>query len=195
MSQRTWRRSAATLIAAAVALLGGALAVAPAHADGPAPYLFAASEVGLAVPDDGDGQVSWGLDTQDSTIHDVHVTVDITGITSFASTSDDYCVSGLCTFDRGDVGTNGTGGIVDIKAKPNAELGATGTAVITGTASDVTLAPYKVKVTVGQVGLVVDGIKQIDDAKPGSTLTAPRSRCATSPPRWSPATSTSCPPR
>ncbi|MGW6740043.1 hypothetical protein ACWGDX_04705 [Streptomyces sp. NPDC055025] len=174
MSIRTWRRWAATLTAAAVTLLGGALATGPAHADGgSAPYLFAAPAVGLAVPDDGEGQVSWGLDSNGSTLQDVRVTVDITGISSFTSTSNDFCVNGLCAFDRGDVDENGTGGIVDIKAKPEAALGTSGTAVITGTASGKALAPFTVKVTVGAVGLVVNSIKQIDDAKPGSTLTAP----------------------
>lgn len=174
MSIRTWRRLAATLAAAAVTLLGGALTTGSAHADGgSAPYLFAAPEVGLAVPDDGEGQVSWGLDSKGSTLQDVHVTVDITGISSFAGTSDDYCVNGLCVFDRGDVDEYGTGGVVDIKAKPTAELGTSGTAVITGTASGKTLAPFTVKVTVGAVGLVVNTIEQIDDAEPGSTLTTP----------------------
>ncbi|MFE1961300.1 hypothetical protein [Streptomyces sp. NPDC059479] len=174
MSIRTWRRLAAALTAAAVTLLGGALTTGSAHADGgSAPYLFAASAVGLAVPDDGEGQVSWGLDSKGSTLQDVQVTVDITGISSFASTSDDFCVNGLCTFDRGDVDENGTGGIVNIKAKPNAELGTSGTAVIIGTASGETLAPFTVKVTVGAVDLVVNTIKHIDNAKPGSTLTAP----------------------
>lgn len=174
MSTRIWRRWAVTLAAAAVTMLGGALTTASAHADsGSAPYLFATSPVGLAVPDDGEGQVSWGLDSKGSTLQDVHVTVDITGISSFAGSSNDFCVNGLCTFDRGDVGEHGTGGVVDIKAKPTAELGTSGTAVITGTASGETLAPFTVKVTVGAVDLVVNAIEQIDDAKPGSTLTAP----------------------
>ncbi|WP_202232583.1 hypothetical protein [Actinacidiphila reveromycinica] len=174
MSTHRWRRWAATLAAAAVTLVGGALATGPAHADeGSAPYLFAGTPVGLAVPDDGDGQVSWGLDSQGATLHDVHVTVDITGISSFATSSDDYCAGGLCTFDRGDVGPSGTGGIVDIRALPGAALGAGGTAVITATAAGVTFAPFTVKVTVGRVDLVVDTLQRIDDAAPGSTLTEP----------------------
>jgi Domain of unknown function DUF11 len=174
MSTRIWRQWAATLAAVAVTLLGGALTTGSAHADdGSAPFLFAGTPVGLAVPDDGDGQVSWGLDSKGGTLHDVHVTVDITGISSFATSPDDLCVNGLCTFDRGDVGPNGTGGIVDIRTKPDAELGASGTAVITGTASGVTLAPFTVKVSVGRVDLVVNSLKRIDGAKPGSTLTAP----------------------
>ncbi|MFJ2958463.1 hypothetical protein [Streptomyces sp. NPDC087270] len=174
MSSRIWRRWAATLAAMAVTLFGGALTTGSAHADdGSAPTLSARTPVGLAVPDDGEGQVSWGLDSKGSTLHDVRVTVDITGISSFATTTDDYCVNGLCTFPGGDVGPHGTGGIVDISAKPDAKLGASGTAVINATASGVTIAPFTVKVSVGSVDLAVNSLPQIDHVKPGTTLTKP----------------------
>lgn len=174
MSTHIWRRGAAALTAAAVTLLGGALTTGSAHADGgSAPTLFARTPEALAVPDNGDGQVSWGLDGNGTALDDVHVTVDITGISSFATTSDDYCVSGLCTFDIGDVSGNSTGGIVDIKAKPDAKLGTSGTAVISGTVSGQALAPFTVEVSVGQVDLIVGGLKNNADAEPGSTLTAP----------------------
>jgi len=175
MSRHTWRRRAATLTACAVTALGGATAAGSAHADGgPVLQMTAASaQVGLAVPPDGDGQVSWGLDTQGNTIHDLKVTVDITGISSFVDTPDDYCVDGLCTWHFDEVGEHGTGSLVDISPKAGAKLGSTGTAVISGTASDATIKPFDVQVTVGQVGLVVNGIPKVDDAKPGSTITAP----------------------
>jgi LPXTG-motif cell wall-anchored protein len=174
MRNRTWRRWAAATAAAAAALLGGALTAVPAHADtGPTLQLTATNPVGLAVPPDDEGQISWGLDTQGDTIHDVSVTVDITGISSFADTSDGYCTAGLCTFTHDEVDGHGTGGIVDIKAKSGAHLGDTGTAVITGTASDATLKSYTVKVTVGQVGLVVGARTQLEDVTPGGTVSAP----------------------
>ncbi len=174
MSPNTWRRWGATLTACAVTALGGALAAGPAHADdNPTLQLSGSPQVGLAVPSDGDGQVGWGLDTQGHTIHDVHVTVDITGISSFVDTTDDYCVSGLCTWNHDEVDGNGTGGLVDVTPKSGAPLGTTGTAVISGTASDATLQSFTVQVTVGKVGLTVGNTKEIDDAKPGSTLTAP----------------------
>ncbi|WP_328465597.1 hypothetical protein [Streptomyces sp. NBC_00448] len=174
MSSRIWRRWAATLAAMAVTLFGGALTTGSAHADdGSAPTLSARTPVGLAVPDDGDGQVSWGLDSKGSTLHDVRVTVDITGISSFVTSPDHYCVDDVCTFDIGDVGANGTGGIVDIRTKPGAALGDSGTAVITATASGVTIAPFTVKVSVGAVDLVVHTLAQTENVKPGTTLTKP----------------------
>lgn len=174
MSTHIGRRWAAVVAAMAVTLLGGALTTGSAHADdGSAPSLSARTPEALAVPDDGDGQVSWGLDSKGSTLHDVHVTVDITGISSFATSRDDYCVNGLCTFDIGDVGANGTGGIVDIAPKPDAKLGSSGTAVITATASGVTIAPFTVKVSVGSVDLTVNRLDEIDKVAPGSTLTEP----------------------
>jgi LPXTG-motif cell wall-anchored protein len=173
MSQRTWRRWAATLAATAVTLLGGALGGAAAHADGGPTFQLNASDVGLAVPSDGDGQISWGLDTKGATIHDVKITVDLTGISAFADSRDSFCVDGLCTWDPTDVGPNGTGGVLDIAPKAGAALGTKGTAVITGTSSDATILKEDVTVTVGAVDLLVDGIKRIDDATPGSTLTAP----------------------
>jgi len=121
MSTHIWRRGAAALTAAAAMLLGGALTTGSAHADGgSAPTFFARTPEALAVPDNGDGQVSWGLDGNGSPLDDVHVTVDITG-----------------------------------------------------TVSGQKLAPFTVDVSVGRVDLVVNGLKNIDDAKPGSTLTAP----------------------
>lgn len=174
MSPTTWRRWSAALTACAVTALGGALAAGPAHADaGPTLQLSGNSQVGLAVPSDNDGQVGWALDTQGHTVHDLHVTVDITGISSFVSTTDDYCVNGLCTWNHDEVDEHGTGGLVDIAPKPDAKLGATGTAVVSATASDATIQSFTVQVTVGKVGLTVGNLKEIDDAKPGSTLTAP----------------------
>lgn len=173
MSKRTWHRWAAALAASAVTLLGGALTTAPAHAADPPTLQLTASDVGLAVPSDGDGQISWGLDTKGATIHNVHVTLDITGISSIAQTPDDNCVNNLCTWNDDEVGSNGTGGLIDLAAKPGAALGSTGTAVLTGTSTDATLLKKTVTVTVGAVGLIVDQRKEIDDVKPGSTFTAP----------------------
>jgi LPXTG-motif cell wall-anchored protein len=169
------RRTGRAALAAAAAAAAAVVPAARAHAaDLPVLQLTARAPVALHVPPDPDDQISWGLDTQGHTVHDLHVTVDITGISGFATSSDDSCSAGLCTWDESEVGGNGTGGVLDLQAKKGAALGATGTAVITGTAADATLKSYTVQVTVGSVDLVVGGAPaEVDDAKPGSTISAP----------------------
>jgi LPXTG-motif cell wall-anchored protein len=179
MQKQTWRRWAATTTACAVAVLGVALAGVPAHAEpasGPVLALSVAGDrVGLPEPaDPGDApQISWGLNTPaGTTVKDVHVTLDVSGITSFADVGSP-CAGDTCVWDRGDVSNGGTGGLVDVNAKPGVPLGTTGEAVLSGTAADATITGLTVRVTVGVVGLVVDALPQTDHAKPGSTLDAP----------------------
>ena len=181
MNRRTWRRWAATLAATAAALLGAALATAPAHADpasGPVlTFDVTQNPLGLQQPADPNdwGEINWGLTNgaDGGTAKDVQVTIDVTGITSFADVRGN-CTDGLCTFPVRDIAADGqTGSLLDVNAKPGAKLGSTGTAKLLGTSSNGTVVPMDVTVTVGNIGLDVNFSKQVDGAKPGSTLTAP----------------------
>ncbi|WP_435177414.1 LPXTG cell wall anchor domain-containing protein [Actinacidiphila sp. bgisy145] len=174
----TWRRSAAALTAAALALLGAVAVQAPARAaDGPTlPLVVQSTSVGLPQPDDsGDPpQISWSLAPPSSgpTVTDVVVSLDLSGISSFATADSGY-PDDTVTWERGDLGVGGTGGLVDLHAKPDAPLGSTGTAVLSGTADNATITPITVRVTVGAVGLVVNKLAKVGHAKPGDHLTAP----------------------
>jgi hypothetical protein len=179
MTKRTWHRWVATAAACAVALLGGALAGVPAHADptgGPTLALTVAQDR-LGLPrfgEHGDApRISWGLDAPaGTTVDDVHVTLDVSDLTSFADLGSP-CVGDTCVWDQGEVSNGGTGGFVDVSAKLGVRLGTTGVAVLSGTASDATIAGVAVRVTVGAVGLVVDALPKTDHATPGGVLNAP----------------------
>lgn len=177
MSHQTWRRWVATAAAWAAVLLGGALAAAPAaHADDPTIHLVVQNtQVGLPQPADPSDapQIGWSLiGPGGATVKDVDVTLDVSGITSFADLGTP-CQGDTCDWDRGDIGVGGTGGFAEVNAKPDAPLGSTGTAVLSGTASDATITGVTVQVTVGTVGLVVNTLPRTDHAEPGSTLDLP----------------------
>ncbi|BBA97736.1 hypothetical protein RVR_3623 [Actinacidiphila reveromycinica] len=173
-----WRRSAAALTAAAVALLGAAVVQAPAQAaDGPAlPLVVQSTSVGLPQPDDsGDPpQISWSLAPPSSgpTVTDVVVSLDLSGISSFA-TADSGSPGDVVTWKDAELGVGGTGGLVELTAKAGVPLGTTGTAVLSGTADNATITPVTVRVTVGAVGLVVNKLAKVGHAKPGDHLDAP----------------------
>lgn len=181
MSRHTRRRWAAAPAACAIALLGVPLAAGPAHAvpaDGPVLRL-AVDSADIGIPRQSDGsdaaRLGWSLagPGDGRTAEDVDITLDISGITSFADV-DGPCVEDGCEWDAGDVGGGGTGGSVSLGAKPGVALGTTGTAVLSGTSSNATLAgPVTLRVTVGAVGLVVDPLPRTEHAKPGTTLDAP----------------------
>jgi LPXTG-motif cell wall-anchored protein len=179
MSQHTWRRWGAAVAACAAALLGGALTAGPAHAAPPSgknlQLVVQSRDVGLPQPADPSDppQISWSLAAPDgSTVNDVDVSLDVSGITSFADAGSP-CQGDTCEWDRGDIGTGGTGGLVELNAKAGVPLGTTGTAELTATASNATITGVEVRVTVGVVGLVMNKLPQTDHAKPGSTLNAP----------------------
>lgn len=173
-----WRRSAAALTAFAVALLGAAAAQAPAHAaDGPTlSFTLQKTSVGVPQPDDsGDPpQISWALAPPKSgpTVTNVVVSLDLSGISSFVTADDGY-PDDTATWKSAELGVGGAGGLVDLHAKPDAALGTTGTAVLSGTADNATITPVTVRVTIGAVGLVVNDLAKVDHAKPGDSLNAP----------------------
>lgn len=176
-NRHTWRRWAAAVAACAAAVLGGTSAV-PAQAEpagGQSLHLVVDQRVGLPQPADRQDppQISWSLVAPDgSTVKDVDVSLDVSGITSFADAGSP-CQGGTCVWHRGDIGASGTGGLVELNAKPGVPPGTTGTAVLTGTASNATIDRVEITVTVGVVGLVVGPVPPTGHAVPGSTLDAP----------------------
>jgi hypothetical protein len=192
MSPRSWRRwsaaPTATLTACALALLGAALAGTPAQAapagpsaaqDGPAlHFTVARDQVGLPQPaDPGDApQISWGLegDADGGTAKDVVVSIDVSGISSFADVSGADCVADVCSWRPQDIAPDGfAGGLLEMNAKASAPLGTNGTAKLYATSSNATVTEVPVKVSVGTVGLVLNALPDVDGAKPRTTLDAP----------------------
>ncbi|SEG93672.1 hypothetical protein SAMN05216223_12847 [Actinacidiphila yanglinensis] len=173
----TRRRPAAALTACAVALLG-AVAVEPsarAATQPTLPLVAVSTDVGLpqpATPDDPP-QISWSLAApgDGTAVTDVDVTLDVSGISSFADDGG-QCRNDVCEWKTAALGVGGTGGLVELNAKAGVPLGTTGTAVLSGTAQGAALTPVTVKVTVGRVGLVVNDLPPVGHATPGSTLDA-----------------------
>ncbi|MFE4060876.1 hypothetical protein ACFXP3_32050 [Streptomyces sp. NPDC059096] len=129
----------------------------------------------LVYPDDP-AQISWGLpgDPDGGTARDVVVTLDVSGISAFADFSGISCSDDLCSWPVRDIEADGfSGGLLEVMAKPDAPLGTTGTARLTATSSNGTIAPLTVQVTVGTMDLVVNRLPQKNGAQPGSSLEAP----------------------
>ncbi|MFE2937924.1 hypothetical protein ACFXKG_02450 [Streptomyces sp. NPDC059255] len=182
-------RRFAALTAIAVALLGVGLGGAPAQAEpsgGSAaqygPELnFTVSRDKIGVPQPlvypGDpAQISWGLpgDPDGGTAKDVVVTIDVSGISAFADVRGVSCRENLCSWPVRDIEADGfAGGLLEVLAKPDAPLRTTGTARLTATSSNATIAPLTVQVTVGTIELVVNRLPQKDGAEPGTSLAAP----------------------
>ncbi|MFC9428847.1 hypothetical protein [Streptomyces sp. NPDC056987] len=182
-------RRFAALTAIAVALLGVGLGGAPAQAEpsgssaaryGPE-LNFTVSRDKVDVPQPlvypGDpAQISWGLpgDPDGGTAKDVVVTIDVSGISAFADVKGISCRENLCSWPVRDIEADGfAGGVMEVLAKPDAPLGTTGTARLTATSSNATIAPLTVQVTVGTMELVVNRLPQKDGAEPGTSLAAP----------------------
>ncbi|MEV7866425.1 hypothetical protein AB0P17_10045 [Streptomyces sp. NPDC088124] len=183
------RRRSAALTAIAVALLGVGLVGAPAQAEpsdsGAAQYgpelnfTVARDKIGLPQPlvyPNDPAQIGWGLpgDPDGGTAKDVVVTIDVSGISEFADVQGVRCAENLCSWPVRDVEADGfTGGLLELLAKPDAPLGTTGTARLTATSSNATIAPLTVQVTVGTMELVVNHLPPKDGAEPGTSLGAP----------------------
>ncbi|MEV8394667.1 MULTISPECIES: hypothetical protein [unclassified Streptomyces] len=203
MSLLSRRRWPGTPITVGAALLGALLVGAPAQADpagpsgpsgpsGPAqstsaraaqadrPVLkfhVARNEVGLPQPAEGDPpQISWGVpgDPGGGTAKDVVVKIDVSGISAFTDVLGSGCPDDVCARPVGDIAPDDyEGGLIELRAKPGAALGTTGTARVYATSSNATVIDTTVKVTVGAVDLVVSHLPDTETARPGSTLDAP----------------------
>ncbi|MFE3826970.1 hypothetical protein [Streptomyces sp. NPDC059092] len=177
------------MTAIAVALLGVGLIGAPAQAEPSAgsaaqhgPELnFTVTRDKIGVPQPlvypGDpAQIGWGLpgDPDGGTARDVVVTIDVSGISAFADVSGFGCSGNLCSWPVRDIEADGfSGGFLELMAKPDAPLGTTGTARLTATSSNATIAPLTVQVTIGTMELVVNRLPQKNGAQPGTSLQAP----------------------
>jgi hypothetical protein len=161
-------------------LFGAVLTGMPAAhaADDPTlPLVVNATDVRLPPAGSGDPhRISWSLaPPSGGTADDVHVTLDLSGISSFA-TGQGPCEDDVCAWSADELDADGMGGTVDLDAAPDAPPGTTGTAVLSGTAADATITPVTVHVTVGPAGTVqleVGGLPPVSHAKPGSTVDAP----------------------
>lgn len=183
MFRRPRVRRAVLLAPLVTALVGGTMVVSSAQADegsgrGAAeqPVVTVTvieDDLGLPVPSSpGDPTyVNWGMQkTGDGPAKDVVITMDLTGISDFATTERD-CPGSICTFTPGDVSDpDNAGGILPLNAKPGAELGSTGEVKISGTSSNGTVVGPTVKVTAGKAELVVNEPKDTAGVQPGSTV-------------------------
>ncbi|MEE1800714.1 hypothetical protein PUR57_18895 [Streptomyces sp. JV176] len=183
------RRRFGALTAIAVALLGVGLIGAPAQAEPSGSsaarhspelnFTVSRDKIGLPQPlvYPGDpAQIGWGLpgDPDGGTAEDVVVTIDVSGISAFADVMGVSCPGNLCSWPVRDIEADGfAGGLLELLAKPDAPLGTTGTARLTATSSNATIASLTVQVTVGTVELVVNRLPQKDGAEPGTSLEAP----------------------
>ncbi|WEH42463.1 hypothetical protein [Streptomyces sp. AM 2-1-1] len=175
-----FRRSWPAALTAALTVVLGTVVVSPsAHAED-APTLklsVARSEVGLPLPPypEDSQQISWGVENTaaDVAAEDVVVSFDISGVSAFAD-FDSTCVDDLCAWDPKEIVPGDEArGLLDLDAKPDAALGATGTVRFFVTSSNAAPAEMTVKVTVGALGLGVTRIPDLKGAEPGSTLDAP----------------------
>ncbi|MER8068854.1 hypothetical protein ABTZ59_11255 [Streptomyces sp. NPDC094034] len=134
-------------------------------------------EVGLPQPAESDPpQISWGVpgDPEGGTAKDVVVKIDVSGISAFTDVLGSGCPDDECAWPVGDIAPDGyAGGLIEMRAKPGAALGTTGTARVYATSSNATVIDTTVKVTVGAVALVVSRLPDTETARPGSTLDAP----------------------
>ncbi|MEV6425533.1 LPXTG cell wall anchor domain-containing protein [Streptomyces sp. NPDC051662] len=149
-----------------------------AQADRPVlKFHVAQNEVGLPQPAESDPpQISWGVpgDPDGGTAKDVVVKIDVSGISAFTDILGSGCPGDVCARPVGDIAPDGfEGGLIEMRAKPGAALGTTGTARVYATSSNATVIGTTVKVTVGAVALVVSRFPDTDTAVPGSTLDAP----------------------
>ncbi|MFE4368638.1 hypothetical protein ACFRMN_10390 [Streptomyces sp. NPDC056835] len=198
MSLPSRRRWSTAPTAVAVVLLGAVLIGTPAQADpsrsspppgtsGPGPvakadrpvlkFHVARNEVGLPQPAESDPpQISWGLpgDPGGGTAKDVVVKIDVSGISAFTEILGSGCPGDVCARPVGDIAPDGfEGGLIELRAKPGAALGTTGTARVYATSSNATVIDTTVKVTVGAVNLALNTIPRVEGAEPGSAIDAP----------------------
>ncbi|SFE75886.1 hypothetical protein SAMN05216251_10593 [Actinacidiphila alni] len=172
-----WRRSTAAPAVGAAVLFGLAVFAGPVRAaDEPVLPLIALSTVGLPQPTDPFHlpQIDWRVDSDDdnTAVTNIDVTLDMSGISSFADvTPSTVCTGYTCEWKQ-PVLHFGAGGLAELAAKPGAEVGDSGTAVLSGTADGATLTPTTVKVTVGKVALVVNQLPKTEHSTPGDTLDA-----------------------
>ncbi len=180
MTHHARRRIAATLTAGAIAVLGPAAAVAPAHADAPGGDVVTLaatnSPLRIAIPSDDDDELMISIERDSSgPVHDLKITADLSGIASFATAARPAeCTGETCTVtdqktmtDKGD-----TAGLL-LSAKPGATPGSTGTVVFSGTSSDGTVNSVTATVVAGKPDIVVGSLDDHATAKPDSTVDYP----------------------
>lgn len=183
MFRRSRVRRAVILAPLITALVGGTLLVSSAQADqgsgsdaAEQPVVTVTvidDDLGLPVPSSpGDPTyVNWGMQkTGDGPAKDVVITMDLTGISDFATTERD-CPGNICTFTPGDISDpDNAGGILPLNAKPGAQLGSSGEVRISGTSSNGTVVGPTVKVTAGRADLVVNEPTDQAGVQPGTTV-------------------------
>ncbi len=178
MTHDRTRRVAATLTAGAVALLGTAAAVAPAHADtgGDVVTLTATdSPLSLEMSDRGDNDLSVSIERNTpGPVHDLKVTADLSGapfVTASYAQAHGECTGEVCTVaddktmtDKGDTAD------IELAVKDGTKPGTEGTVVFSGTSSDGTVNSVSATVIAGTPHIVVSPLPDHGTAAPGGTL-------------------------
>jgi hypothetical protein len=104
--------------------------------------------------------------------HDVHLTVDLSGVAGFAVPApSEHCAGSLCTVDVASTTTDFY--TLTVLPKPGAAAGASGTVTVSGTASDAAVTGDSLTLTNGRPELGVSESADMLHQAPGDTLTFP----------------------
>ena len=180
MARRSRARGVATA-AGAVALVAGMAGVfgpGPAHADaadGARRMTVQFAEHDLFMGTEPPGAVlsyRWKV-TGGGAAHDVHLTVDLSGVADFAEPDpSEHCAGNLCTLDLASVATSDFHAFT-LLPKPGAAIGRSGTVTVSGTSSDATVTGDRLTLTNGRTQLGVTATADKPHQAPGDTLTFP----------------------
>jgi hypothetical protein len=179
-SGRASSRLAASLTAAALAVLGPAVAVSPAQADSASGDVITLSTINsplqISIPSSPDDLLYIGVTRNtDGPVHDVKITADLSGIASFAGPADPSKCSGeICPVPEETTMTDKANSTtIALAAKPDAKPGSTGTVVFSGTSADGTVGSVTATVVAGKPHIVVGSLPSHATARPGGTITYP----------------------
>ncbi len=174
MARRSGARAVATAAAGAVALVVGVFGTGPAHADTSRRMTVQFAEHQLFMGTDPDGAAlsyRWKV-TGGGAAHNVHLTVDLSGVAAFAEPDkSEHCAGNLCTLDLASATSDFHA--FTMLAKPGAPVGASGTVTVSGTASDATVTGDSLTLTNGRTQLGVSASAEKLHQAPGDTLSFP----------------------
>ncbi|MCX5063917.1 hypothetical protein OOK12_44585 [Streptomyces sp. NBC_00452] len=177
MARRSRVRAVATAAAGAVALVAGVFGTGPARADtadAARTMTVQFAEHGLFIgtePASVDLSYRWKV-AGGATAHDVHLTVDLSGVADFAEPApSEHCKGNLCTLDLASATSDFHA--ITLVPKPGAAVGSSGTVTVSGTASDATVTGDHLTLTNGATQLKVSASAEQLHQVPGDTLTFP----------------------